>query len=204
MYQRVTFAAVLATLLLCAIVTADAADDDAKKPTVGDVAPSFEALPGTDGKNHSFSDYKEAKALVICFTCNTCPIAAAYEARFIEFTKTYKDKGVEFIAINVHDSEEDKMESLQERAAKKGFNFDYLRDVSQESARAYSAKVTPHLFVLDKNRKISYIGKFDDSFNPNKVKTQYVRDAVDSLLAGKPVEVSETKAIGCGIRYESN
>ena len=173
------------------------------KLSIGDAAPGFDGLTGTDGKTHSLNDYKDAKVVVISFTCNHCPVATAYEGRFVDFVKQYRDKGVTFVAINVNNIPADRLDAMKKRAEEKGFNFDYLFDPGQEVGRAYGATVTPHMFVLCPERKVAYMGSFDDSKDPKKVKSQFVRDAVDALLAGNTPEVKETKQFGCGIRYEA-
>jgi peroxiredoxin len=161
----------------------------------GDAGPDFKAK-GVDGKDYSLSSAKDAKVTVLCFTCNICPVAVGYEDRFIDFSKNYKDKGVNFIAINVNSSED--LAAMKQRAEEKGFPFPYVYDESGNSARAYGARVTPHLFVLDSKGKVVYQGSFDD--NQNKPTKNYVVDAVNAVLAGKTPEVKETTAFGCGIR----
>lgn len=169
---------------------------------IGQVAPEWTKLPGTDDKMHSLSDLKSAKVVVVAFTCNHCPVAVAYEDRFVKFAKEYKAKGVEFVAVNVNNLDEDKLPAMKERAAEKKFPFAYIYDNSQKIGHAYGAQVTPHLFVLDKDRKIAYVGAFDDKMDAKGVKEAYVKNAVDALLAGKQPSVAETKASGCGIKYE--
>lgn len=164
---------------------------------IGAKAPDFKGLPGVDGKTYSLADMKDAKAVVICFTCNECPVAIAYEDRFAEFTKKYKDKGVKFIAINARAKSED-LAKMKIRAEEKGFNFPYVAEESRTLAGQYGARVTPHIFVLDQNRAVAYVGAFDDNSNAAPTK-HYVADAVDSILAGKKVEVTNTRAVGCGI-----
>ena len=171
--------------------------------SIGDAGPAWENLPGTDGKYHSLKDLEKATAVVVVFTCNHCPVAVAYEDRFIAFAKEYEEKDVEFVAINVNNVEADKLPAMKERAAEKGFNFPYLYDESQESGRNYGAQVTPHLYVLDGERKLAYVGAFDDNQDSSRVKENYLKDAVDAILAGKPVKSPETRAKGCGIQYES-
>ena len=163
---------------------------------VGAKAPEFKDLPGTDGKEYSLADMKDAKAVVISFTCNQCPVSVAYEDRFVEFTKQYGDKGVKFIAINCNKSRED-LAAMKTRAEEKGFNFPYVFDESGKLATEYGAKVTPHMYVLDAKGKVVYVGSFDDK--QNDPKKHYVADAVDAVLAGKTPEVTNTKAFGCGI-----
>jgi len=181
---------------------ADAAKSGAKKLAVGDAAPAWKALKGVDDKDHSLKDLAKAKAVVVIFTCDHCPVARAYEKRLTQFADEYKDKGVELVAINVSLGEADNLKVMQEQAKQKGFNFTYLVDPTQDSGRAYGATVTPHVFVIDGKQKIAYMGAFDDSQNAAQVKKHFVRDAVDALLAGKAPEVAESKQFGCGIRYE--
>ena len=178
-------------------VLALAAPAYAAEVEIGAKAPDFKSLSGVDGKDYGLADMKDAKVVVVCFTCNSCPVAVAYEDRFVEFNKKYAGKGVKFIAINANKKTED-LAVMKSRAEEKGFNFPYVFDKSGQLADQYGARVTPHIFVLDQDRKVAYVGAFDDKQNgPTK---NYVADAVDSLLAGKKVEVTNSKAFGCGIQ----
>jgi peroxiredoxin len=181
--------------LVAAVVLTAGSFISAAEVEIGSKAPTFSGIPGADGKEYGIDSFKEAKVLVVVFTCNSCPVAVDYEDRIIEFAKKYKDKGVSIIAVNQKSSED--IEAVKKRAEEKGFNFPYCYDKSQDAARAFGARVTPHFFVLDKDRTIQYMGAFDDS--AKEPKTGYVADAVDALLAGKKVEKTETDAIGCGI-----
>ncbi len=172
-----------------------------KKVDIGQQAPSFENLQGVDGKQHSLADYKDAKIVVLIFTGNECPVAQAYERRLIEFQKEYGKKGVAVIAINCNLEEYDNIDAMKKHADERGFNFAYLNDETQASGKAFGATVTPHMFVLDQDRKIAYMGAFDDNMLLNEVKHNYLPDAVDALLAGEEVEVTETRQKGCGIQY---
>ncbi len=169
---------------------------------IGDAAPSWKALPGIDGKSHSLADIKESKAVVLVFTCNSCPYAIDYEKRIIALTQEYESKGVSVVAVNVNKVPEDSFDEMKARAKSEGFNFTYLFDESQQIARDYGATYTPEFFVLDEQRKIAYMGALDDSPAADKVKQQHVFSALDSLLDGKQPEVTETVAIGCRIRLE--
>lgn len=162
---------------------------------IGDKAPTFKGIPGADGKTYALDDFKDAKAVVVVFTCNTCPVAVAYEDRMIEFAKKYKEKGVVMIAINQSGRED--IDAVKKRAEEKGFPFAYCYESSQDTARAYGAKVTPEFFVLDKDRTVAYHGSLDDS--QNAPKTALLDNAVDAVLAGKKPEKTENKAFGCGI-----
>jgi peroxiredoxin len=167
---------------------------------VGDKAPEFKAIPTVDGKTVSLPANKDAKAVVVCFTCNNCPAAIAYEDRFVEFTKKYADKGVKFIAINVNEGED--LEKMKQRAEEKGFNYPYAFDADGSTAKAYGATNTPHLFILDGDQKVAYIGSFDNNMDAAKADKAYAVNAVDAVLAGKTVEVSKTRPIGCGIKIK--
>ena len=120
----------------------------------------------------------------------------------IRFVDDYRDKGVEFVAISVSKHSSDQLPQMKARASDSGFNFPYLIDPTQKIAKDYGATCTPHLFVLDQNRRIAYMGKFDDHLDESKVTERFLRDAVDALLAGKPPEVTETRQVGCEIEYE--
>jgi peroxiredoxin len=170
---------------------------------IGATAPEWKSLPGTDDKQHSLSDLSEAKAVVAIFTCNSCPVAVAYEDRLIALANEYKDKDVEFVAINVNNDESNGLPAMKERAEEKGFPFAYLYDSSQQIARDYGATVTPHAFVLNEQRKVVYAGAIDDNQrDPTAVKEQFLRAAIDATIAGQQPEVASMKPVGCGIKYE--
>lgn len=177
--------------------------EDPEAPlAVGTPAPAWRNLPNVDGQKHSLDDCKGAKVVVVVFTCNSCPYAVAYEDRLIAFTKTYADKGVKVVAINVNRDGEDGPEHMKSRAKEKGFPFPYLFDESQKIGRDYGALVTPHVFILDEARHIAYEGAFDDSRRPDRVSKRYAIEATEALLAGKRPSPAQTRATGCRIRYD--
>lgn len=174
---------------------------------VGDTAIDFK-LKNVDGKMISLADYKEAKGYIVIFDCNTCPYSKAYNDRIVALSKKYS-KDFPLIAINSNSSEEssgDSFEDMVKYAKKNGYNFPYLIDETQEIARTYGATNTPHVFILNKTKsdlKVAYIGTIDDNArNASSVTKRFVEDAVDALLAGKPITTSKTKAIGCGIKWK--
>lgn len=170
---------------------------------IGEKGPDFKSLAGIDGKDHSLDDYKDAEAIVLIFTCNHCPVAVACEDRIIELQRDYKDKKVQVLAVNVNNSEADRLDKMVERAQQKGFNFPYLYDPTQKIAKDYGAQVTPDVVLLDKNRNVAYMGLIDDEpLAPASVTKQHLRDAIDAVLAGETPAVSETKAKGCGIQWD--
>lgn len=168
------------------------------------VAPDFN-LPGVDGANYSFKTFSEKSVLVIVFSCNHCPYVKAYEDRMIALQSAFQDKGVLFVAINANETDlhpEDTFEKMVIRAREKKFNFPYLRDDDQKVAEAYGAQYTPEIFLLDAKRQLQYTGKIDDNWqDSNAVKVPFLRDAIVATLAGKPVDPSETHAVGCTIKW---
>jgi peroxiredoxin len=170
---------------------------------IGDAAPQWTELPGTDGKKHSFADFKDKDLLVVVFTCNSCPVAADYEDRILDLAKKFAGPSgkVGLVAINVNKIAEDNLDKMKERAEAKGFTFPYLYDDSQQIAKAYGAIYTPEFFVADKNRKIIYMGGMDDSSKVDAVKNKYLVPAIEAALAGAEPATKETVARGCMIRY---
>jgi peroxiredoxin len=197
-----------AILLLAAVVWLSSFGPAAPGYEVGNKAIDFK-LKNVDNKMVSLADYKDAKGFIVVFTCNHCPFSKKYEDRINALDKKYSKKGYPVIAINPNDEvshPEDSFEKMQERAKEKKFTFPYLRDESQEIATAYGAAKTPHVYVLQKSGSdylVKYIGAIDDNSDSAKdVKEKYVENAVDNLLAGKEVNPSTTKAIGCGIKWK--
>lgn len=169
-------------------------------------APDFN-LPGVDGKNHSLKELADKKAVIVIFSCNHCPYVQAYEDRIISIQEDYEGKGVRIVAINSNETEghpDDSFEDMVKRAKEKKFNFLYLRDDSQEVAKAYGATHTPHVYLFGSNRELAYTGKIDDNWQkPEKVQKRFLREALDAVLAGKPVPEPETFAIGCTIKWKA-
>ena len=149
-------------VLVSAVVLASGARA-AEKLKIGDVGPAWSALDGTDDKPHSLGDFKDAKALVIVFTCNHCPVAKAYQDRLIAVQKDYQEKGVQVVAICVSKGDADNLDAMKKRALDANFNFPYLYDDTQKSGKDYGATCTPHVFVLDRDRKLVYTGAIDDN-----------------------------------------
>lgn len=174
--------------------------------SVGDPAPAWENLEGTDGQKHSLKDLKDHAVIVVVFTCNSCPVAVSYEDRLLAFAQKHAGKGsqVQVVAINVNTLPADRLPKMKERAAQKKFPFPYLYDPSQKIAKAYGAMYTPEFFVIGRDRKIAYLGAMDDKSPPADAKTSYLESAVDAALHGKRADVSETLGRGCRIRFHRN
>ena len=175
---------------------------------IGDKAPDFN-LKNVDGTMKSPSDYKDAKGLILVFTCNHCPFSQIYESRIIELHNKYAPKGYPVIAINPNDpvvEPDDSFEEMQKRAKTMKYPFDYLVDETQMTAKAYGAARTPHVFIIEKKpgaNVVRYIGAIDDNAdNAAAANNRYVELAVESLLAGKEVAMPETKAIGCTLKWK--
>jgi peroxiredoxin len=173
------------------------------KVSVGDKAPDFAGLPAiANGQDTSVSlaDLKE-DVVVVVFLANHCPVVKAYEDRLIDLVSSYKDKSVKVVGISVSTMDGDKIAGIKDYMAEHKSNYVYGYDESQETGRAYGATRTPQFFVLNKERKIAYMGALDDSQAEAKVSKTFVKDAIDAVLSGKTPAVDETRAEGCGIGY---
>ncbi|MGB7159811.1 MAG: redoxin domain-containing protein [Tepidisphaeraceae bacterium] len=198
-------------LLTCSALRA-AEKFEPKTLEIGSAAPDF-ALKGVDDKDYTLGDFKDAKVLVIVFTTNHCPTANAYEQRIIDLHKDYATKAVAVVAINPNDPKavrldelgytdlQDDFESMKLRAKERSFAFPYLYDGdAQAAAKSYGCQATPHVFIFDQERKLRYTGRIDDG--EVKPPTSHdARNAIDALLAGKPVPVEKTKVFGCSTKW---
>lgn len=173
--------------------------------SVGDIAPDFK-LKDVSGETVSLANYKDAKGFIITFTCNTCPYSVMYEDRLIELHKAYADKGYPVVAINPNDPEVragDSYDAMKVRAKEKAFPFRYLFDEGQKIYPAYGASRTPHVYILDKTRKVRYIGAIDDNAQEAEAVTErYVEKAIAQLQKGENPNPDFTKAIGCTIKVK--
>jgi peroxiredoxin len=172
--------------------------------SVGDKAPAFAGIPATTKAGNdtsiSLADVKE-DVVVLVFLGNHCPVVQAYEDRVIDFTNDYKGKSVKVVGVSVNDLDSDRLPAIKTYMKEKGSNYVYGYDASGQIGKAYGATNTPQFFVLDKGRTLKYLGAMDDSQAEGKVKKTYLRDAVDAVLKGESVEISETQPKGCGIKY---
>lgn len=179
---------------------------------IGEKAPDFE-LPGVDGRTYSLKDFADAKLLLVVFTCNHCPTAQAYEPRIMQLHADYKDRGVALVAISPNDDKAlrldelgytdvgDSFDDMKVRAKERGFEFPYLYDGdTQKVSAAYGVVATPQVFLFDADRKLRYVGRIDDS-DVRTVTSHDARNALDALLAGKPVPVEKTRTFGCSTKW---
>ncbi|WPP53273.1 redoxin family protein [Catalinimonas niigatensis] len=204
----------LLLFLISAVCTlAQEKKEEPKTLEISAKAPDF-SLKGIDSKMHSLSTYDDADVLAILFTCNHCPTAQAYEERVINLVNDYKDKSFQLVAISsnapnaISLSElgytdlSDTYEEMQIRAEEMNYNFPYLYDGDdQDAALKYGPVATPHIFVFDKARTLSYVGRLDASEKPGTANAEDVRQSIDELLAGKKVSNPETKTFGCSIKW---
>ena len=179
-----------------------------EKLSIGDKAPAWRDLLDTaSGKKHSLADLKDAEVVVVAFTCNSCPVATDYEDRILKLAEKYgvgdpdKKGNVALVAINVNKIKNDLPPAMKQRAEKKKYPFPYLFDETQQIARDYGALFTPEFFVLDRERRVVYMGALDDNSDIAKVKESYLDPAVEAALAGKQPETAETLPVGCRIRF---
>jgi len=170
---------------------------------LGAEAPQFD-LPGVDGQNHSLDSYADSGVLVLVQSCNHCPYVQAWEGRLSAIASDYADRGVRVVAVNSNDADthpDDSFEEMQKRSREQGFTFDYLYDEPQAVAQALGAERTPEVFVYDRERRLRYHGAIDDNRDETGVSHQYLRDALDALLADDEPAVAETPAVGCTVKW---
>lgn len=173
---------------------------------VGDIAPDF-SLKNVDGKMVSLESLGDVNGYIVIFTCNHCPYAVMYEDRLIALHETYAAKGYPVVAINPNDPAvmpEDGFEEMKVRADEKKFPFVYLFDGAQKLYPQYGATRTPHVYLLDKERKVQYIGAIDDSpKDESAVEEKYLEKAITALSKGEKPDPNFTKAIGCSIKKKA-
>jgi len=176
----------------------------AEELSVGASAPEFSLVNAVDGQKVSMKA-ADGNLKVVVFTCNQCPYAKAFEPRIIEIARQFGQKGVRFYAIDPNDDAryaEETLANMKARAAEKNYPFPYLKDGDSAIARAYGARVTPHVFVVDGSGVVRYRGYVDDSAKPEERKTTGLTNALNSLLDGRDVAQTETRAFGCTIKWK--
>jgi peroxiredoxin len=170
---------------------------------IGDAAPPF-TLIDTSGASRS-PNGDGSPATVVVFTCNHCPYALAWQDRIADAARDYADRGVRFLAINANDAERyprDSYEAMQQRVEREEWPMPYLHDSTQEVARAFGARTTPDVFVLDGDGRLRYRGAPDADYDDAGQRAVWLRDALDAVLAGGAPERAETKPVGCSIKWK--
>ncbi|MEO8061214.1 MAG: redoxin family protein [Pseudomonadota bacterium] len=181
--------------------------------TIGADMPAF-SLPAVDGKTYTDKSFKDAKILVLVFTCAHCPTAQAYQERIKKLVTDYKSKGVTFVAINPNHADavrldelaysdlSDSFDEMVERAKQEKFNFVWLDDgPKQDVSHKYGPIATPHVFIFDQARKLRFEGRIDDSERESTATKHETRDALEALLAGKEPPATTTKVFGCSVKW---
>ena len=172
---------------------------------LGTPAPDFN-LPGTDNKTYSLESFKDKKVLVVIFMCNHCPYVMAVLRRLINLQNDYADRSVQLVGINCNDIEkypDDSPEHMKELAEKKQLPFPYLFDATQETAKAYDAVCTPDIYVYGEERKLLYRGRVDDNWqHPDEITRHDLKDAIEAILTGQPVNDEQISSMGCSIKWK--
>ena len=172
---------------------------------LGTPAPNF-TLPSTDNKTYSLESFKDKKILVVIFMCNHCPYVKAVLRRLINLQNDYAEQSVQLVGINVNDltkHPEDSPTHMKELAERKQLPFPYLFDASQESAKAYDAVCTPDIYVYGEERKLLYRGRVDDNWqHPDQITRHDLKDAIEAILAGQPVNDDQVPSMGCSIKWK--
>ena len=195
----------VALVALCSLFSAAAfvapasvaADAKPAALAVGAVAPDF-TLPDADGKQHSLASLKGSKGTVLIFVATKCPVSNAYNERMAKLAADYRAKGVNVVGINSNATEP--AAEVKTHAAEKGLAFTILKDAGNQIADRLDAQVTPEAYLLDASGKLVYHGRIDNSRNGDAITSSELREALDAMLAGKPVEKTEVKAFGCSIK----
>ncbi len=174
----------------------------------GDEAPMISTkMKGVDGREMSIADVAGGKGTLVIFSCNACPWVKAWETRIVTLGNTYAKRGIGVIAINSNDpskNAEDGYDVMQQRARQRGMKFPYVVDGTSDVARAFGATRTPEAFLFDASGKLVYHGAIDDNAKePRKVSERYLEDALQAVSTGKEISVTETKALGCSIKFRS-
>jgi len=175
---------------------------------IGAVAPRVEReMKSVDGSMASVASAAKDKGVLVIFTCNHCPWVKAWQERTVALGNEFLDQGVGVIAINSNDpakNDEDSFDGMKKRANARSMKYPYVVDEGSVMARAYGATKTPEFFLFDADMKLVYHGAIDDNAQkPDQVKKTYLKDALTALVNGEPVSVAKTKALGCGIKFQS-
>ena len=187
MYKKFTIIFFLMLIITNILISSD----------IGKKVENF-TLEDYNGIKHSLDDYKSSKVIVLMFIATRCPVSNAYDERMVSLYNDYATKGVTFVAIN--SNKEESTEEIKNHAKDHGFKFTILKDLNNKLADKLEASVTPETYVLNNKFEILYHGRIDDSRREQNVTTNDLRNALDAVLSGKPVEVKETKAFGCTIK----
>jgi peroxiredoxin len=191
LYRMIPLAGVLLAAVSAAILAAP--------PPIGSAAPDF-TLTTLDGKSFSLAQAARShKAVVVMFVATKCPYSNAYNDRMRDMAALYEKQGILFVGINSNKTEPG--DEVSAHAKQHGFAFPLMKDPDNKVADLYDARHTPEIYVVDPQGKLVYHGRIDENYeDPTKVTSPDLKNALDQLLAGKPIVKAETKAFGCSIK----
>ena len=166
------------------------------------------SLPATDNSTVSLSDFSESKGLLVIFMCNHCPFVKHIAEQLAALGRDYQEKGMAIVGINSNDTEnypDDSFEAMAQEVTQRGYTFPYLLDETQEIAKAYHAACTPDFFLFDGDMQLFYRGQLDHSRPESGIPVTGIdlREAMDALLAGRPLESEQVPSIGCNIKWKT-
>lgn len=173
-----------------------------KKAPLADVK-----MKDISGKEYALKDLKKENGLLVVFSCNTCPFVIGWENRYNELYDLASKNKMGMVLINSNEAKrtgDDSMEEMKKHARELSYKMPYVIDAKNQLADAFGAKTTPHVYLLDKDLKLAYVGAIDDNMKDSKaVKSNYLKDAISNTAAGKKCEPAQTKAVGCSIKRAS-
>ena len=179
----------------------------ASELSIGSMMPEMgHRMKNINGKNLTLSDAKGDVGTLVIFSCNTCPWVVKWEDRYVSITEAYSPKGIGVIAVNSNAarfSGDDSLEKMKKHSKKNKYNFPYVQDPGSKLAKAFGATKTPHIYLFDDKDRLVYRGAIDDNArSANSVEEQFLSNAIDELIAGKPISKETTRAIGCSIKFQ--
>lgn len=176
---------------------------------LGTKVPKFNLPDAISGKSISLDEIQSDSATVIMFICNHCPFVKHIQTKIVDLAKEYQQKGVAFIAINSNDTisyPEDNPDEMRKVAIDQGYTFPFLVDETQAIAKAYQAACTPEFYIINKDQKLIYHGRFDDATpgNNNPVTGKDLSSALDAVLLNKPLDSQQFPSVGCNIKWKKS
>lgn len=166
---------------------------------LGGAAPGWDGLPEIHRGKLGLEDLRESPLLVLFFTRNNCPMSKKYAQRIQDLSRDFGNRGVLFVAVNTSRKPGEDLDAMREKHRQRDWKFPYLKDLDGKLAKAYGPTVTPQFFLLNRERRIVYMGALDDHPDPRKVQEHYLKWAIEQVLAGNQVEIPESLPLGCEI-----
>lgn len=196
-YAFSLFVAMFLILAGAVIAGSGKAGEGPMAPAIGATIGDF-SLSDTDGKSHTLGSLKGKNGAVVIFISIQCPISNAYNERMTKLAEDYSARGINVIGINSNNGES--ADAVKEHASQKHLSFTILKDPGNKIADLLGAQHTPEAYYLDASNKLLYHGRIDNSTDTSKVESNDLREALDSALAGKPIQKTTSLAFGCSIK----